>query len=172
LAKFTILIEPVNASPKDFPINTLRKVSRNLRGYLEKDLSRMLLKDMNATTEGWQEAPTMVAEVTAPFGTRLQLVVFPKGRGTLKWKRISEGTGPRTIRAKTPRGMRFRRDHDPKTTASGKYGGSGRYSGPWVTAFEVTHRIEPRKFSVLIMKRREKKIRKDVQKIVHKSGIR
>lgn len=168
MAKFVILIEPVHATPRNFPINQLLKLQPALHKYLKNDAGKFLQRDMEATVKNWRNKPKMQSLVTSPYGTRLQLTVTPTGRGTTNWARINQGTGPRPIVARTSRGMRFQTEYDPKTTPSGRYGGPGRKHGPWTKQYSVVHTIAPRKFTTLIMNKREKQIRNDIQKIVTK----
>lgn len=171
MAKWVMLIEAVNATPKNFPMNRLIKLTPALKRYLERDAKKVLVGDMEETVKNWKTKPKMVGEVSNPYGTRLQLTVQPKGRGSTNWKRISNGTGPRTIKAKTPKGMTFPRNYDPKTTPGGSYGGPGRRYGPIVRNRQsVYHTIAPRHFASKIMKKREKKIIADVNTIVRRVG--
>lgn len=168
MAKFTTTVIPILPNPKDYPANILKKVRKKVKNYLTKDAAPMLIRDLKDTVQGWSTPPTFVSKYSEPHGTRLQIDVFPTGSGALNWKRVSVGTGPRQIRAKSPRGMRFQRDYTPKTTAGGRYGGPGIKHGAWTTAFTVTHSIEPRNFTILIKDKREDKLHDDLERIVHK----
>lgn len=170
MSRFAIIIEPINANPKNFPANRINKLINRLERHLTNDVGPMLRNDFKKTVQNWKAPPTFEQTVKRPYGTRLQLEIFPKGRGTLKWKRVSLGTGPRIIRAKTPRGMRFQRNYTPKTTPSGRYGGPGKKHGPWVKAFKVKHTIKPRLFATKIKNNRERKIVRDIQGIVRRVG--
>lgn len=172
MARLLIKAEKIKLRPEDYPLNKLKPTFPRLEKYLNNTLGPLLQDDMNKTTQGWTTRPRMTKTVTKPYGTRLQLVVEPKGKGTTNWSRVNSGTRRRTIRAKTRRGMTFRPDYTPKTTPSGKYGGPGTYGGPVLRGVpSVTHEIEAREFTKKIMKNREKKIHRDVQMIVRLSRI-
>lgn len=168
MAKLTVSVIPINSTPRNHPADKMKKVWLTLERHLKTEVAPMLIQDMEATVKNWKTKPNMVADISYPYGTRLQLTVQPKGRGTLNWQRISSGTGPRSISAKTPRGMAFRTGYTPKTTAKGSYGGPGSRHGPWRRkVMKVNnHRIEPREFSKKIMKRRERFIIRDVKVLV------
>lgn len=169
MPRLTVHIEPVFANPSNYPADRLKKLFKKLENYMKNDLGRTLQKDMEATVENWKGKPDMVKTVSTPYNTRIQLTVEPKGRGATNWRRISEGTKRRTIRAKTPRGMSFQEGYTPKTTPRGKYGGPGKRYGKWRrNVSRVTHQIEARKFAPRIMKKRERQIHRDVTVIIHK----
>ena len=171
MPRLTIHTEPVHATPKNFPVDRLHKLMPRLEKYLKNDLGKLLQRDMEDTVKNWTHKPTMEKKVTRPYRTRLQLTIEPKGRGTTNWRRISEGTPKRTIRAKTPRGMSFQEGYRPKTTTRGKYGGSGKRYGKWRrNVKQVKHEIKPRKFTTRIIKKRQSKIHRDVTSIVRKTA--
>lgn len=172
MPRFVVVVETINARPINYPSNEFTRLWDRLEKYLTYDAGQLLQQDMFDTTKKWRKAPKMVKKISKPYGTRLQLDVYPSGRGATNWRRISEGTGPRFIRARTPRGMAFQTGYSPKTTPGGNYSGSGMRYGPWRRGVMVVskHRIEPRKFAVHIMHKRENKIRRDIQKIVKRVG--
>lgn len=172
MAKTTVIAVPIYANPKNFPVNKFRRLERKLKSYLLTDAGPMLKKDMEATTQNWRGAPVFVVKYSEPYGTRMQIDIYPTGRNTLKWKRVSEGTGPRIISAKPGKVMIFPQNYDPKTTPAGRYGGPGRKYGPIQYRKAVYHSTAPRKFTVKIKEKREKKIVSDVNRIVYKVGGR
>jgi hypothetical protein len=167
--KFTIIAKPIFAKPKDFPVNKLKNIRRDLERYLRFDAGPMLIGDLNKTVANWRGKPTFVQKYSEPRGN-MQLDVFPTGKNTLKWKRVSEGTGPRIITAKPGKMMVFPRNYTPKTTPRGRYGGPGRKSGPIQKALTVMHEIEPRKFTIIIKEKREDQIERDINKILFKGA--
>jgi hypothetical protein len=162
-----IAIEPV--WPTELSVRKLKKMNKKLERYLTRNIGPKLIKDMEKTTKNWRRAPSFAQVFSTPFGN-MQLIVKPVGRYTLKWKRISEGTGPRIINAKPGKMMVFRNKYSPKTTPAGRYGGPGRKFGPIVHRQSVYHSIEPRKFSKLIVERRENQILIDVNKVVERAA--
>ena len=161
-------IFPTNV--EELPHRKMQKALDNLERYLKRDASRMLLGDMRDTVENWSGPPQFIAVYSEPYGTRMQLDVKPVGRNTLKWMWVSEGTPPRVITARTPKGMRFRPGYSPKTTPGGQYGGTGMRSGPWKRAMAVgPHSIEPRKFSVRIVDKRERQLRAEIALVVQRA---
>lgn len=170
MPKFTTIATPIYANPKDFPASAMKKLKTRLKTYFTKDIGPQVKRDMEATVQNWRGKPIFVLEYSEPWGAHMQVRIFPKGPNTLKWQRVSEGTGPRIIRAKSQRGMRFPRDYDPKTTPGGKYGGPGRKHGDIVVAQAVYHQTTARKFTEYIKKKREKQFVDGVQEIVNQTG--
>lgn len=170
MPRLSMSVIPIEAHPRNHPADKLIKLWPALEKHMKYKVKPMLVKDMENTTKNWKTKPKMEATISYPYGTRLQLTVEPKGRGSTNWKRISAGTRVRTIRAKTPRGMSFRTGYSPKTTPGGRYGGSGKRYGPWRRKVMTVrrHRIRPRQFSIKILKRREKTIRNGFNDVVRK----
>lgn len=166
-----IVITPI--LPKgNYPLDKYEKFEKLLEAYLRGNATRVLRGDFEKTTKGWHSKPSFVAIYSKPYGTRQQLLVMPKGSGTTKWARVSNGTRSRTIRAKSAYGMVFPRYYIPKTTPGGKYGGPGRKWGPEVLTQVVrNHKIEPREFSKKIAKKREKDILNAVTGILRKAFL-
>lgn len=146
------------------------KVLSKLEKYMKGELSRELKTEFTRTTTGWKRYPSFVAVYSEPYaGARMMLWVKPFGRNKTKWSWISMGTRLRSIESKKGP-MHYQKDFTPKTTPSGNYGGPGVKSGVWVHPGYTTgpHKIEPRRFSVLIKKNKEAKIQKDIIQIVRK----
>ena len=170
MSNFKVIAVPITPSAQSMPGRKGKRMLGKIEKYLKKDAGPLLVRDMEKTVAGWRGKPSFVFVYSELFGTQMQIKVFPKGRHTLKWKRISQGTGPRVITAKNPGGlMVFPQDYIPKTTASGRYGGPGRKYGPTVRKRSVVHEIEPREFSAIIVDNREPKLVSDITKIVRKA---
>lgn len=164
-----ITVEPILPKKKNYPQARFNLFYGRLERYIKRDVKRLLIRDFDATVQGWEHKPNFVGEYKEPYGTQLQLHVHPQGQHTKQWQRVSDGTGPRDI--VSGRGvMHFQHggpgSYRPKTTPGGRYGGPGTKSGPWRhTRIVRGHRIEPRKFSEKIKEKREKEIQRDIEKI-------
>lgn len=163
----TVITVNISDSSKN-PAKQLEAIEKGLTKYLKQDASKMLLNDYDDTVSNWEGPPDFRAEYSE-HGSNLNktLVVGPKGRNTVKWQRVSDGTGPRVIYAK--RMMIFPRNYLPKTTPSGKYGGPGKKYGPMQYRKSVYHSTAPREFSVKIKKKRESEIIKDIEHVVERA---
>lgn len=171
MPKFTVVAESITANPSTFPLNKLKKVRKNIKNYMVREAGPMLVDDLGKTVAGWRGKPTFIYKYSEPYGSRQQLDVYPTGRHTLKWKRISEGTRTRSIYPRRAPALRFQRGYTPRTRPGGRYGGPGRRHGPEVVTLAVHgHRIEPRKFSLEVIKRRRQKVHSDLQQTVRKTG--
>ena len=163
-----IRIEPILPKKKDYPLSEFKELKAALKKWLLTDAANLVQSEMEKTTEGWNTAPSFPAVYSEPYGTRMQIVVEPKGKGTLNWKRISEGTGPRPITSNTV--MVFPINYAPKTTPGGRYGGPGKKSGPIARTKQVAmHQIKARKFSLLIAGRITPRIERDAQAVVNRA---
>jgi len=165
-----ITIQPIYAKPKNHPAEDMKAVLSDLERYMKRDAANVLLKDMRATVRNWDGPPNFVAEYSEPYnGARMQLWVHPSGRNTLKWSRVSMGTGPRQIIPKRGGTMVFPKDYKPKTTARGSYGGPGVKYGPiQFRRIIQRHAIEPREFSLKIKDKRESQFERDINKLIAK----
>lgn len=170
MPKFTMIATPIYANPKTFPASQLSKLDKKLTRYMRDQIGPKIKRDMEATTVNWRGAPVFVCKYSEPYNTRKQVDIFPTGRNTLKWMRVSEGTGPRIISAKPGSMMVFPKEYMPKTTPGGRYGGPGRKYGPIVKAKTVRHSIAPRHFTLKIKEKREKEFIAGVNKIVWDIG--
>ena len=168
--KFEVLL------PKDrhWPKEKFDKWDTLTMAYMVGPMRSFLLDDFKETVGKWSHKPSFNATYNTPYNIRKQLMVFPVGRYTLNWSRVSEGTRPRTISSK-PGGpaMVFPRFYSPYTQPGGKYGGSGTRYGPIVRTRLVgtskLHEITPRKFSLEIAKKEERKILNDFARIAVKA---
>lgn len=172
--KLNIQLQAIIPDIKNLPDQKFERALKSLEVYMKGELARELKGEFQKTVTGWRRYPSFVAEFTKPYsGARLMVWVKPYGRGKTKWSWISMGTGPREI--VSGKGlMHFQVDYAPKTTPSGNYGGLGTKSGNWVHNKRVVgkvkkHKIEPRRFSVLIRKNKEAKIQRDLIQIVRKA---
>jgi hypothetical protein len=173
MAKLVMKFEVLLPKDKDWPQSKFKQWDLLTTAYMTGPMRSFLLDDFKDTTKGWTHKPSFNATYNTPYNTRKQLMVFPVGRYTLNWSRVSEGTRPRTISSK-PGGpaMVFPRYYSPYTQPGGRYGGSGTRHGPIVRTRLVgtgkLHEITPRKFSQEIAKKDEKRIFNDFHKIAMK----
>lgn len=138
--------------------NFIKKEAQNtikeLKKFLKGEGSRTLVTDMEGTVRRWDHKPQIVSDYSEPRGN-MQVHIHPKGRGTENWQRISGGTGPRTIHARSIP-MTFPRKYRPKTTPAGIWTGPGQRYGEIVRTYIVRrHTIEAREFSKKIKAKRE-----------------
>lgn len=118
-----------------------------LRMWMKGKATRVLKNGYKETIQGWKHRPDFKSDYSEPYNTRMQIHVYPAGRGKTNWQRVSDGTGPRRI-VSSKGVMHFQQNYFPKTTPRGYYGGSGARSGPWYhTRVVSNHEIEPREFS-------------------------
>lgn len=159
MAKTKMVLQPIWPNPKDFPVGKLKALDRELTRVMRDKIGPLIKGDFEDTVQGWSSPPQFISKYSEPFGTQKQVEVYPAGRGTLQWSRVSEGTPAHIIAARRRPTLAYQKDFVPKTKPGGPYGGPGRKSGPWVTPKAVLHPgIEPRKFSVVIKNDREDEI--------------
>ena len=168
-----IQIQAILPKNKDnLPPGKFEKILRALEKHMRGPLAKELIHEYEKTTAGWRRHPSFVAEYSEPYnGARRMLWVKPFGRHKTKWSWVSIGTRTRSIISKKGP-MHYQKDFTPKTTPSGNYGGPGTKTGAWVHPGYTTgpHKIEPRKFSVLIKKNKGAKIEKDLIQVVRKAA--
>lgn len=158
MAKTKMVLQPLWPNPRNFPINKLKGLDRELTRVLRDDIGKLILFDFEDTIEGWEAPPRFIKEYKEPPGSK-QISVFPSGPNTLKWARVSEGTPPHIIAARRRSILAFKREYVPHTKPGGPYGGPGVKIGPWITPKSVAHPgTTPRKFSVIIKEAREDEI--------------
>lgn len=143
-----VIVEPIKPARDDMPDRQISRYLKKLEGYFKGELAKDVKREFKKTTKNWDNGPEFVSEISAPYGTRLQLWVRPKGRYTTKWQRVSDGTAPHLIRAKRRPTLSFQPNYTPHTKPGGSYGGPGRKSGEYIHPKVVRHPgIEARKFS-------------------------
>lgn len=169
MSKLTISFDEILPKDTNFPQKTFDKWDAAVTAYFNTTLRNMLLKDFEATTEGWRHKPKFKATYSTPYDTRKQLVVEPFGRYTLNWSRISEGTRNRSIFPRSGNThMTFQPFYTPRTRPGGPifWGGPGANSGPVVRATQVhNHSIKPRKFTQEIARKNKDRIESDLRKL-------
>lgn len=168
-----IKIEPIYPKEKNFPLSKLDKLEKALSNWLRVDVAKELQDEFEKTVAGWRRRPQFPS--TFKSGRGLSVHVGPKGKNTLKWQRISGGTGPRTIVPRDPSAvMSFPADYAPKTQPGGPFGGPGTKSGTIIRTKVVgrvtPHRIKPREFSKHIATPQfERKLNRDANEVVKKA---
>lgn len=161
MGKLAIKFEIILPQERNYPANRFRLWDQATEAYMRGPLRSMLISDFNATTERWDHKPSFRGEYTTPYTIRKQVSVFPVGRYSLNWARISEGTATRSIVPRRAPMLVFPRYYTPHTSPyrTGSYGGPGLRHGPTVRTLKVrAHSIAPRKFTRTIAKQREKEI--------------
>lgn len=170
MARTLIRFAPIVPAERNFPLNRYTRFETLITAYMTGPLERMLKRDFEATVENWSGPPNFVSKFTRPRGTSWQLVIDPKGRGTLKWTRVSGGVKAHDIVPRGPWNLRFQRNYTPHTRPKGKWGGPGSRSGNTVVTPMVSARrwggIKPREFSLVIKEKREKKIHAEFEAIL------
>lgn len=155
---------------EDYPAKKINRALDKLKVWLISDAGKLLQRDFEDTTRGWSERPSFPVIYSEPYGTRMQIFISPKGRGTTNWIRVSKGTRSRAIYARRRKNMVFQPDYNPHTRPGGKWGGPGTYSGDTVRTPVVRgHSIAPRDFSKFIADKREDKLQRDAAGVVKRA---
>jgi hypothetical protein len=170
-----VSIEVIAPKDANFGEASFNRTKVRLLNYMRGPGARKLQGEFRKTSDGWSRPPEYPARVTQPYGgARIQLIVFPAGRGSLNWVRISEGTGPREIRAKSSgKPMVFQPGYNARTRPGGSWGRSKSRFGPVIRARVVfNHRIEPRKFAEAIAARIGNELTDDIRRIFAKGILK
>lgn len=114
----------------------------------------------------------VVSDWTTPVEFRKVLKVEAGGvevkihpaRNAKIWHWVDKGTSSHTIRAKTPKGLRYRKGYSARTKPGGvAHAGSGQATGDWRRAQEVTHPgSAPRDFTKTIYERWQPELKSTV----------
>lgn len=116
-----------------------------IQAALEGPVEKLLVDSFEKRVQGWSGPPTFKGELTA--STRVfSLLVAPKGKGKIKWERVSGGTDGHYIGVRRARALLIR-DYSPHTKPGNVYGGPGSYSSTGYAKPIVWHPgIKPREF--------------------------
>lgn len=172
-----VYFKPIYIKDKKYPVSVLDKVTKELTSYLINDLGPEISGEYKKQVDGWSTPPAFPVKFSAPYnGSRLQIDVGPKGKGTTNWKRVNQGTRSRTIRSSGRGPMVFPENYDPKTTPGGRYGGPGRkYGTIRRTNIVRGHSIAAREFekkivTVRFIRKTSRDVRGVVDKVIDKYG--
>lgn len=169
MARTLIRIEPIVPAEKEYPLNRWTRFEKLCVAYMSGPLNKMLIDEFNKTIKNWDAPPTFIGTFSRPRGVSFQLVVDPKGPGTLKWTRVSGGVKGHRIKPRGPWLLNFQPKYKPHTKPGGKWGGPGSYEGHAQAAEVKWPGIKPREFSLEIKKDKEKEIRTAIEAIIRKA---
>lgn len=163
-----IKIDGILPDPDHLP-KEAEKVHAALKGWLMTEALRTIAREYDKTTQGWKERPAFPGKYSEPYGTQMELYVYPAGKGVTNWHRVSDGTGPRML--VSGKGiMKFQPGYIPRTMPGGPYGGPAYRFGTWRSARQVgPHKILPRKFSEDVKKQVETKLQAEARAIIAKA---
>jgi hypothetical protein len=142
----------------------IKNLERNVEAALRGPAKRIMKKEMNKTVKNWDTPIQMVGRYSNIKGAVGSMLVFPRGEGRRFWAILDQGAKGRTIAAVNAPALRYRPGYAPKTRPGGRWGGSGRRSGPLITAKSVNWPgIEARNFEKEVAKNVEPELVKIVQ---------
>jgi hypothetical protein len=167
-----IRFEPIIPKDRNWPVSKWERFEKELWTYLDKDLGYTLTKEFEKTTKNWNHAPKYEKKVYRRYSSQIALHVYPSGRYTTQWRRVSAGVRGHQIvpRQDNASGkLHFQESYTPHTRPGGKWGGPGRKYGTWRHPVLVNWPgIKPRHFAKEIAKKIEKRAGREIQAIASK----
>jgi hypothetical protein len=109
----------------------------------EKGMRRTMLlanRLWKARVANWSSPFTFPGKITYEKGIMVGTVrakSSKRGLNRLNW--TDRGTRPHVIEARRKPVLRFRLGHTPKTAPDGRFGGSGKATGSWISTKKVKH---------------------------------
>lgn len=119
-------------TPRRAPTIDMRKVERELRDTLQREVKPDVLDAFEATVKTWTTKVNFKAGVFVG-GDEISVTVFPSGEpGARIWGYLNDGTRAHYVAPRKARALRFRTGYTAKTApglvGSGPGGGSGGFA--------------------------------------------
>jgi len=165
----TLRIYSILPDEKKYPTGRLDKFERESLILLNTVIGPRIARAFQARVANWRTPVLFKQTLTKPSGTFGQVTIMP-GKGKSLWSWISFGVRSRQIFPNKAASLLIRGGHSPRTTPGNRYGGSGRYAGPFTRTSGPVNwpGIRPRLFEEHVIEEQEGIIQRDVDRMAQK----